>query len=190
MAEQTKGNSFPVYFLALKKLLTDWSRERLQEAFDESEVKLLDLLPEPEKNESVLVKVLAEHELSFLMPLLSLKDDMESQLVLADATAFAAWIGDNVEAKYHGSPDFIMALFQVVFKHIVDKAKETSASETEDSNKAGPVEAEKELLDKFRHVLKPFIADKPKLQLAAVYALQMSCNALFFPQGTALKIIC
>ena len=87
-------NSFPVYFLALKKLLTDWSRERLQEAFDESDVKLLDLLPEPEKNESVLVKVLAEHELSFLMPLLSLKDDMESQLVSADATAFAAWIGE------------------------------------------------------------------------------------------------
>jgi len=187
MAEQTKGNSFPVYFLALKKLLTDWSRERLQEAFDESEVKLLDLLPEPEKNESVLVKVLAEHELSFLMPLLSLKDDMESQLVSADATAFAAWIGDNVEAKYHGNPDFITALFQVVFKHIVDKAKETSASETEDSNKAGPVEAEKELLDKFRHVLKPFIADKPKLQLAAVYALQMSCNALFFPKGLLLR---
>ena len=80
-----------------------------------------------------------------------------------------------------------MALFQVVFKHIVDKAKETSASETEDSNKAGPVEAEKELLDKFRHVLKPFIADKPKLQLAAVYALQMSCNALFFPKGLLLR---
>jgi translation initiation factor 4G len=188
MAEQTKGSTFPVYFLALKKLLTDWSRERLQEAFDESDVKLLDLLPEPEKNESVLVKVLAEHELSFLMPLLSLKDDMESQLVSADATAFAAWIGDNVEAKYHGNPDFIMALFQVVFKHIVDKAKETSASETEDSNKAGrAVEAEKELLDKFRHVLKPFIADKPKLQLAAVYALQMSCNALFFPKGLLLR---
>merc|ERR1712051_259535 len=162
MAEQTKGSTFPVYFLALKKLLTDWSRERLQEAFDESDVKLLDLLPEPEKNESVLVKVLAEHELSFLMPLLSLKDDMESQLVSADATAFAAWIGD--------------------------KAKETSASETEDSNKAGrAVEAEKELLDKFRHVLKPFIADKPKLQLAAVYALQMSCNALFFPKGLLLR---
>ena len=87
-------STFPVYFLALKKLLTDWSRERLQEAFDESDVKLLDLLPEPEKNESVLVKVLAEHELSFLMPLLSLTDDMESQLVSADATAFAAWIGE------------------------------------------------------------------------------------------------
>merc|ERR1712020_717260 len=84
--------------------------------------KLLDLLPEADKSESVLAKVLADHELSFLMPLLSLKEDMESQLELEDATAFTRWIGDNVETKYHGSPDFVMALFQVVFKHIVEKA--------------------------------------------------------------------
>ena len=53
----TFRNSYPVYFLALKKLLTDWGQERLQEAFDESNVKLLDLLPEAEKSESVLTKV-------------------------------------------------------------------------------------------------------------------------------------
>jgi len=188
MAEHTKGNSYPVYFLALKKLLTDWSQDRLQEAFDESNVKLLDLLPEAEKSESVLTKVLADYEISFLMPLLSLKEDMESQLESDDATAFARWIGDNVEPKYHGNPDFIMALFQVVFKHIVDKARQEGqdGGETE-TNKAGQVEAEKELLAKYRHVLKPFIADKPKLQLAAVYALQMSCNALSFPKGLLLR---
>merc|ERR1719367_636680 len=101
MAEHTKGNSYPVYFLALKKLLTDWGQERLQEAFDESNVKLLDLLPEAEKSESVLTKVLGDYEISFLMPLLSLKEDMESQLEFDDATAFARWIGDNVDPKYH-----------------------------------------------------------------------------------------
>jgi len=202
MAEHTKGNSYPVYFLALKKLLTDWSQSRLQESFDESNVKLLDLLPEADKSESVLAKVLADHELSFLMPLLSLKEDMESQLESEDATAFARWIGDNVETKYHGSPDFVMALFQVVFKHIVEKAASkdvvvappaaasVTSSETATENKgspSNPVEAEKELLAKYRHVLKPFIADKPKLQLAAVYALQMSCNALCFPKGLLLR---
>ena len=31
------------------------------------------------------------------------------------------------------------------------------------------------------------IANKPKLQLAAVYALQMSCNALSFPKGLLLR---
>merc|ERR1719367_138358 len=191
MAEQTKGNSYPVYFLALKKLLTDWSQERLQEAFDESGVKLLDLLPEAEKNESVLAKVLADHGLMFLMPLLSIKENMEAQLESDDAMAFARWIGDNVESRYHGNSDFIMALFQVVFKHIVHKANNSMASETDPSSKGQPTaqvaEAEKELLAKYRHVLKPFIANKPKLQLAAVYALQMSCNALSFPKGLLLR---
>jgi len=190
MAEHTKGNSYPVYFLALKKLLTDWSQERLIEAFDESNVKLLDLLPEAEKSESVLTKVLVDNEILFLMPLLSLKDDMESQLESDDATAFARWIGDSVEPKYHGNPDFIMGIFQVVFKHIVDKARREGSQdggETETNKAPGQVEAEKELLAKYRHVLKPFIADKPKLQLAAVYALQMSCNALSFPKGLLLR---
>jgi len=191
MAEHIKGNSYTVYFLALKKLLTDWSQEQLQEAFDESNVKLLDLLPEAEKSESMLTKLLADYEISFLMPLLKIKEDMESQLEFDDATAFARWIGENVDPKYHGNPDFIMALFQVVFKHIVDKAArregQDSGSETDTKQAGGSVEAEKELLAKYRHVLKPFIADKPKLQLAAVYALQMSCNALCFPKGLLLR---
>ena len=59
---------------------------------------------------------MGDYEISFLMPLLSLKEDMESQLEFDDATAFARWIGDNVDPKYHGNPDFIMALFQVCFK--------------------------------------------------------------------------
>ena len=82
------------------KEITDWSQERLQEAFEESGVKLLDLLPEAEKNESVLAKVLADHGLMFLMPLLSIKENMEAQLESDDAMAFARWIGDNVESRY------------------------------------------------------------------------------------------
>ena len=163
--------------MALAKVETDWGQSRLIEAFEDSGVKLLDLLPETDKTESQLAKILAEHELTFLMPLLSLKEDMESQLESDDAVTFASWIGENVEAKYHTNPDFIMALFQVVFKHIVDKA-----NHFEDKG-----QAEKELLNKFKHVLKPFVADKPKLQLAAVYALQMSCNAQGFPKGLLLR---
>ena len=43
------------------------------------------------------------------------------------------------------------------------------------------------MLTKYRPVLKPFVAEKPKLQLAAVYALQMSCYALAFPKGLLLR---
>merc|ERR1739848_645779 len=183
MAEFTRGSSCPVYFMALKKLMTEWGQSRLIEVFEDSSVKLLDLLPEADKTESQLAKVLTEHELSFLMPLLSLKEEMESQLESMDSMDFARWIGGNVDsAKYHNDPDFIMALFQVVFKHIVDKASASCHQDKELLN-----QAEKELLIKFKHVLKPFVADKPKLQLAAVYALQMSCNSQGFPKGLLLR---
>ena len=68
---------------------------------------------------------------------------------------------------------FSLFLFQVVFNYIVKQD-------------GGP-EVEKELLTKYRPVLKPFVAEKPKLQLAAVYALQMSCYALAFPKGLLLR---
>ena len=68
---------------------------------------------------------------------------------------------------------FSLLLFQVVFNYIVKQD-------------GGP-EVEKELLTKYRPVLKPFVAEKPKLQLAAVYALQMSCYALAFPKGLLLR---
>jgi len=101
-------------------------------------------------------------------------------------SANGARIGANVpRPKRHGVPFLhdeagpllavLLHVHLLIVRHLLD------------SNKAGPVEAEKELLDKFRHVLKPFIADKPKLQLAAVYALQMSCNALCFPKGLLLR---
>lgn len=160
--------------------MESWGQNRLQDTFEESAIKLLDLLPEQDKTESVLAKVLSEHDLSFLMPLLSIKEDMESQLKSGDVTTFANWIGEAIDPKHHGNPDFIMALIQVVFRHIVEKAGEKEGS-------TSPGEAEKEMLGKFRLVLKPFVADKPKLQLAAVYALQMSCNALGFPKGLLLR---
>ena len=44
---------------------------------------------------------------------------MEAQLTSeVNPTNFAKWIGDCVEVKFHTNPEFVMALIQVVFKHI------------------------------------------------------------------------
>lgn len=127
-----------------------------------------------------LAKVLDEFHLTFLMPMLSLEKDMKAQLASEPSpTAFAKWIGDHVETKYHNSSEFIMTLFGAVMDHIVET--------TTEKDKAA-VEAEKEALSKFRLVLKPFIHDKPKLQLAAVYALQVFSNARGFPKGLLLRL--
>ena len=79
----------------------------------------------------------------------------------------------NLTKKLNFIVIFSLLLFQVVFNYIVKQD-------------GGP-EVEKELLTKYRPVLKPFVAEKPKLQLAAVYALQMSCYALAFPKGLLLR---
>ena len=51
---------------------------------------------------------------------------MEAQLTSeVNPTNFAKWIGDCVEVKFHTNPEFVMALIQVVFKHIGKKIKPT-----------------------------------------------------------------
>lgn len=140
-------------------------------------------MPEADRSDTKLAKVLEEHELAFLMPLLTLQQEMEAQLASeASPTAFAKWIGDTVETKFHSNPEFIMALIQVVFKYIVD-----STTSGDPNAEKSQIEAEKEFLSKFRLVLKPFVHDKPKLQLAAVYALQVYCNTKGFPKGLLLR---
>lgn len=160
-----------ILFLSLSNLLQVWGQDRTFDAFEASGVKLLEVLPEAEKTECVLAKLLSDHALTFLMPLLSLKKEMEAHI--GNPTDLASWIGQHVDSKYHNNSDFILALFQVVFNHIV---KQDGGSDTE-----------KELLTKYRHVLKPFVSEKPKLQLAAVYASQMGCYALGFPKGLLLR---
>jgi translation initiation factor 4G len=182
VGEITEG-SYSVYFLTLQRLSKDWGQNKLLEVFESSEVKLMDHIPQADKSDNKLVKVLEEHELAFLMPLLSLQKEMEAQLTSeVNPTNFAKWIGDCVEVKFHTNPEFVMALIQVVFKHIVD-----STTQGDPNADKGQIEAEKELLSKFRLVLKPFVHDKPKLQLAAVYALQVFCNSRGFPKGLLLR---
>ena len=75
------------------------------EVFEASEIKLMDHIPEADKSDSQLAKVLEEHELAFLMPLLSLQKEMETQLASETSpTAFAKWIGDCVETRFHNNP--------------------------------------------------------------------------------------
>ena len=83
-----------------------------------------------------------------------------------------------------------MALFffQVVMSAIVGPTtlSDPSASLSEAPDKSS-VEAEKELLSKFRSVLTPFVKDRGELQLTGVYALQVFCHGHSFPKGLLLR---
>ena len=104
VAEITEG-SYPIYFLTLQKLSKEWGQTKMLEVFEASEIKLMDHIPEADKSDSQLAKVLEENELAFLMPLLSLQKEMETQLASETSpTAFAKWIGDCVETRFHNNP--------------------------------------------------------------------------------------
>ena len=77
---------------------------------------------------------------------------------------------------------FPYIIFLFSFSSLVD-----STTQGDPNADKGQIEAEKELLSKFRLVLKPFVHDKQKLQLAAVYALQVFCNCRGFPKGLLLR---
>ena len=108
------GSHYRILFLSLSRCLSAWGQDKTLDAFEASNVKLLDVLPSEEStsnSESVLAQLLSEQELSFLMPLLSIKKDMEAHV--SNPTDLATWIGQSVDSKHHNSSDFILALFQV-----------------------------------------------------------------------------
>lgn len=47
------------------------------------------------------------------------------------------------------------------------------------------LEQEKQLLLAFKPVMQKFLHDHTELQVSALYALQVHCNASAFPKGTA-----
>ena len=122
---------FRILFLSLFNLVQCWGQDKTLDAFEASNVKLLDSLPEDSKTESVLAQLMSEQKLSFLMPLLSLKKDMEAHV--GNPTDLATWIGSSVDSKHHNSSDFILALFQVTILQHFHKIKPNFAIASEAS---------------------------------------------------------
>jgi len=70
------------------------------EDFEASSVNLMDQLPVAERTDSNLAETLKKYELSFLMPMLAIRQEMSSQLAsTSDPAAFQKWIEGNVDAK-------------------------------------------------------------------------------------------
>ena len=174
--------------LQTMSLMAQDDKELVSRLFNESKINLKDHVEESEKNDSQLAEVLSNHNLSFLMPMLSIRQEMMSHLrANSDPESLMKWISGNVNAEYHGQPDFIVTLYSVVLGHIVESstlAKETDATVQPEKNL---VEAEKDLLAKFRTVLHSYVANKAGLQLTAVYALQVFTHGLGFPKGMLLR---
>ena len=91
--------------------------------------------------------------------MLTIKGDLWRQLENNPAPdTFLAWIRNNVPEQYHADSAFVYALVGNLVRYIAEKNLET--------------EAEKEMIVKFKPILKAFLTLK-SLQLDAIYALQV-----------------
>ena len=114
------GQWHPVFLEILQQLCKKSGKEHLLDMFDSVTIRLMDQLPEPDRTDEKLVQVLENFQLTFLMPLLSIQQDMSKQLASdGSPAAFSKWITDNVDASFHSQSGFILALFDVVFKFII-----------------------------------------------------------------------
>ena len=182
------GQWHPVFLEILKQLQKKASKDELVEMYNSASIRLIDQLPESDRSDEKLVQIMESYELTFLMPLLSIRQDMAKQLVAdPNPATFSKWIADSIEPEYLSQPGFILALFDIVFRHIVTSSTLPAGADPTANPDKNLVEAEKDLLSKFRSVLQPYVHDKPTLQLVGVYALQVFCNEKNFPKGMLLR---
>jgi len=179
LAEMTEGGSTHPYFFSILQSMANQSEDKTLALFKESGVKLLDQLPSDSRTEELLGNLLEEKKLLFLVPLLAIKSELWRQLETNPSPeAYLAWIQANVHPEHHTDPAFVYALMSNLLKHIHQQAANGDKEDTE---------AEKELILKFKPVLKVFVQFSSKLQLCAIYALQVYCFSLQFPKGLLLR---
>jgi len=156
--------------------------------FNESKIQLKDHVDESEQGDAKLAEVLATYKLSFLKPMLFIRQEMTAHMMRDDdPEALLNWINVNVSSEFLSQPDFIISLFSVVLGHIVEATTLPKGADAASQPDKSLVEAEKEKLAKFRGVLHSFVASKANLQLTAVYALQVFSHGLGFPKGLLLR---
>ena len=107
----------PVLIEALQHMLPmlGGSRDALKDMFDSVDIKIADHVPEDSKSDEALVALLDGAGLSFLVPLLAVRQEMTRVVAKEDSRPdeLAAWIEGNVKGDLLAQPGFIFGLFQV-----------------------------------------------------------------------------
>lgn len=191
------GQHYPLFLLCLQHLHKTKGNVWLTEAFNESKINLIQMLPENDRNKERLADILEDRALGFLYPMLRIESDLWKHLIQSDCTptSLYRWLKDNVEPSLQNSCNFIKVLFTCLIKYItLEMSKqsitdsETNATQTQ-TNGTNITDNEKELLIKYEHVLKAFLHEKHSLQLVVLYALQSYCFSLNFPKGLQFFLV-
>lgn len=165
-----------------------YGNNKVKSLFDESNIKILDHVDENVKTDSQLAESLDGYDLSFLLPLLSIRQEMKNHLKSGgNAETLMSWIIDNVQADFHCQSEFIASVYSVVLNHIYENSTGKSGADKNAQPDKGSTELEKELMGTFKNVLRHFVAKKSSMQLTAVYALHVYCFEQDFPKGLLLR---
>uniref|UniRef100_A0A3B3Y787 Eukaryotic translation initiation factor 4 gamma 2 n=1 Tax=Poecilia mexicana TaxID=48701 RepID=A0A3B3Y787_9TELE len=182
------GTHFPLFLLCLQQTAKLKDREWLTELFQQSKVNMQKMLPEIDQNKDRMLEVLEGKGLSFLFPLLKLEKELLKQ-IKADPSpqSIYKWIKDNISPRLHTDKGFVNILMTSFLQYI---SQELCMAESDDQLAAPSkeqLEQEKQLLLAFKPVMQKFLHDHTELQVSALYALQVHCNASGFPKGMLLR---
>uniref|UniRef100_G3P4P1 Eukaryotic translation initiation factor 4 gamma 2 n=1 Tax=Gasterosteus aculeatus aculeatus TaxID=481459 RepID=G3P4P1_GASAC len=182
------GTHFPLFLLCLQQTAKLKDREWLTDVFQQSKVNMQKMLPEIDQNRDRMLEILEGKSLSFLFPLLKLEKELLKQ-IKADPfpQSIYKWIKDNISPKLHTDKGFVNILMTSFLQYI---SQELCMTEGDEQLAAPPkelLEQEKQLLLAFKPVMQKFLHDHTELQVSALYALQVHCNASAFPKGMLLR---
>uniref|UniRef100_A0A3Q2VUG5 Eukaryotic translation initiation factor 4 gamma 2 n=1 Tax=Haplochromis burtoni TaxID=8153 RepID=A0A3Q2VUG5_HAPBU len=182
------GTHFPLFLLCLQQLVKLKDREWLTDLFQQSKVNMQKMLPEIDQNKDRMLEILEGKGLSFLFPLMKLEKELLKQIkVDPSPQSIYKWIKDNISPKLHTDRGFVNILMTSFLQYIAYESNPDDDEEQHAAPSKDQLEEEKQLLLSFKPVLQKFLHDHIELQVSALYALQVHCNAKRFPKGMLLR---
>uniref|UniRef100_W5KS63 Eukaryotic translation initiation factor 4 gamma 2 n=1 Tax=Astyanax mexicanus TaxID=7994 RepID=W5KS63_ASTMX len=182
------GTHFPLFLLCLQQTAKLKDKEWLTDLFQQSKVNMQKMLPEIDQNKDRMLEILEGKGLSFLFPLMKLEKELLKQ-IKADPSpqSIYKWIKDNISPKLHTDKGFVNILMTSFLQYISHEVYTPETEEQLSAPSKEQLDQEKQLLLAFKPVMQKFLHDHVDLQVSALYALQVHCNAKAFPKGMLLR---
>uniref|UniRef100_A0A671S2M0 Eukaryotic translation initiation factor 4 gamma 2 n=1 Tax=Sinocyclocheilus anshuiensis TaxID=1608454 RepID=A0A671S2M0_9TELE len=182
------GTHFPLFLLCLQQMSKMKDREWLTDLFQQSKVNMQKMLPEIDQNKDRMLEILEGKGLSFLFPLMKLEKELLKQIKADPAPqTIYKWIKDNISLKLHTDKGFVNILMTSFLQFIFHEMFFTEGDDQLSAPTKEQLDQEKQLLLAFKPVMQKFLHDHMDLQVSALYALQIHCNAHAFPKGMLLR---
>ncbi|XP_059376989.1 eukaryotic translation initiation factor 4 gamma 2-like, partial [Carassius carassius] len=182
------GMHFPLFLLCLQQMAKMKDREWLTDLFQQSKVNMQKMLPEIDQNKDRMLEILEGKGLSFLFPLMKLEKELLKQIQVDPAPqTIYKWIKDNISPKLHTDKGFVNILMTSFLQYIFHEMCSTEGDDQLSAPTKEQLDQEKQLLLAFKPVMQKFLHDHVDLQVSALYALQVHCNAHAFPKGMLLR---